>query len=526
MTVPNFASPARGGAKALLVLLLVILVVAATALVAGARRADAATESLFPTAKPAADPDTRAVTVGTVVRAERTGRITGIRFYKRAGNTGKHTAGLFSDDGSMAITGTFSKETKTGWQTWSPKTAIWVRKGAVFTVAVHMPRARYAAVSNYRWPAKSRSLTGMRGVYSYGPKLAMPAEVWESSNYFIDVLFVPNASSAPPTASPKPTASPTASPKPTASPTASPKPTASPTASPKPTASPTPKPSPSPTQPSSPKGGRIVLGRSFPNEATTGVPAGTTLTPYTGSCLIQSAGTVIDSKTINCELRVFARNVVIKNSLIKGSVYTDSQAGVGSFTITDSTIDQGAGPGTGIGDVDFTATRVEVFGGTRSINCYRDCTVRDSYVHGQWNDTSGVHHESGIRMNTRSTLVHNTIACDANDYPPDAGCSAAISGYPDFDPVEKVTIDNNLVIAGSGGYCAYGGSTSGKPFSGKTNTIKYTNNIWERGREMGAGNRGYVCGYWGPITSFDSDAPGNVWTNNLYDDGTPVPPAN
>ena len=272
--------------------------------------------------------------------------------------------------------------------------------------------------------------------------------------------------------------------------------------------------------------GLMVLDRSFPSAETTGVPDGTQLSDYTGPCLIQTDGTVIDARIVNCELRVFAHDVVIKNSLVNGSVYTDSTAGEGSFTITDSKVDAGQGKGTGIGDVDFTATRVEVVGGTRSINCYRDCTVQDSYVHGQFHDTAGEAHESGIRVNTSSTLLHNSIACDAPDFPPDGGCSASITGYPDFDPVQNVTIDGNLIRSGPAGYCAYGGSTAGKQFSGKTTNIRFKNNIWERGTQMGEGDRGFVCGRWGPITSFDSAAPGNVWENNLYDDGSVVEPAN
>jgi len=229
---------------------------------------------------------------------------------------------------------------------------------------------------------------------------------------------------------------------------------------------------------------------------------------------------------VNCFLRILAKGVVIKNSAINGGVYADYNDNVGSFTITDSRVFAGNGPGTGIGDAYFTATRVEVTGGTRSINCYANCTVRDSYVHGQFHDTSGVHHESGIRVNTNSTLIGNTIACDAPDFPPDAGCSAAITGYPDFDPVQNNVIEGNLIRAGSGGYCAYGGSTAGKPYSGQTRDIRFTNNVWERGTDMGAGGRGYVCGYWGPITSFDINAPGNAWTNNRWDDGTAVAPAN
>ena len=265
-------------------------------------------------------------------------------------------------------------------------------------------------------------------------------------------------------------------------------------------------------------------GRSFPSPATTGVPAGTALTPYTGPCTIQTANTVIDGKTINCTITVQAKGVVISHSQINGTVYSDS-AGSGSFTISDSSVNAGNQAGTGIGDANFTATRVNVTGGNRSINCYANCTVQDSYVAGQFTDKTGVYHESGIRYNTNSHLIHNTIACTAPDVAPDAGCSAAITGYPDFDPVTNDVIQDNLILAGSGGYCSYGGSTGGKPYSGHTANITFTGNVWQRGTQKGSAG-GYVCGYWGPITAFDTGAPGNVWSNNQYDDGTPVAAAN
>jgi hypothetical protein len=137
----------------------------------------------------------------------------------------------------------------------------------------------------------------------------------------------------------------------------------------------------------------------------------------------------------------------------------------------------------------------------------------------QYTDNTGVNHESGIRINTNSHLIHNTIGCTAPNVAPDAGCSAAITGYPDFDPVTGNVVDGNLILADSGGYCSYGGSTAGKPFSGQTSNIQFTNNIYQKG-ESGQ------CGYWGAITSFDTRAPGNVWSNNLYDDGKAVPAAN
>ena len=48
----------------------------------------------------------------------------------------------------------------------------------------------------------------------------------------------------------------------------------------------------------------------------------------------------------------------------------------------------------------------------------------------------------------------------------------------------RTPIDNNLIDggpAGSVGYCAYGGSTTGKPFSAGVNNIMFTNNIFKRG---------------------------------------------
>jgi hypothetical protein len=258
---------------------------------------------------------------------------------------------------------------------------------------------------------------------------------------------------------------------------------------------------------------------AFPTSATTGVPAGTVLTAYTGPLSIQTAGVVIDGKTVNGDLRVFAKGVVIRNSIINGTVYTDSNANVGSFTITDSTVNVGNQQGTGIGDINFTALRVQVTGGNRSINCFRDCTVQDSYVHGQFRDATGTYHESGIRMGSNSTILHNFVLCDAPDVAPDAGCSADLTGYGDFAVVQNNLIQGNYFADVASGYCTYGGSTQGKPYSSGVNHVVFRDNVWQK-------NAQGTCGSYGPITSFDSNAPGNVWANNTWTDGTPVKPAN
>ena len=262
-----------------------------------------------------------------------------------------------------------------------------------------------------------------------------------------------------------------------------------------------------------------VTPAEFPSNATTGVPAGTVLTAYTGDMSIQTAGTVIDGKTVTGQLRVFAKDVVIRNSIINGTVYTDADANVGSFTITDTTVNVGNQPGTGIGDVNFTALRVHVTGGNRSINCFRDCTVQDSYVSGQFRDSTGTYHESGIRMGSSSTIVHNYILCDAPDVAPDAGCSADLTGYGDFAIVQNNLIQGNYFADVASGYCSYGGSTQGKKYSAGVNGIVFRDNTWQK-------NAKGICGTYGPVTSFDSAAPGNVWVGNRWTDGTPILPAN
>lgn len=272
-------------------------------------------------------------------------------------------------------------------------------------------------------------------------------------------------------------------------------------------------------------GGPDSWGGCWPGPNNTGVPQGTTLTPYTGSCTITTANLTLDAKTIDCDLEIRAANVHITRSIINGSVATDENSTGFSFDITDSEVNIGDRAGTGIGAVNFTATRVHVIGGNRSIHCWHGCTITDSYVHAQFTDPSGAFHESGIRMGQSAIIRHNSIICDAPDVPPDGGCSADLTGYGDFGPVQNNTIERNLFGATTGGFCTYGGSSQGKPYSNDTNHIVFRDNVWQRGARKSDKNT-YVCGYYGSNTSFDPSRPGNQWVGNVFDDGLPVASSN
>jgi hypothetical protein len=49
-------------------------------------------------------------------RAETNGYVTGVRFYKSAGNTGTHVGNLWSASGALLSTAIFTGETASGWQ--------------------------------------------------------------------------------------------------------------------------------------------------------------------------------------------------------------------------------------------------------------------------------------------------------------------------------------------------------------------------------------------------------------------------
>ena len=425
--------------------------------------------------------DAAGVEVGTRFTALSDGTTSGMRFWKGEGATGSHTGTLWTETGRKLTDATFSNESDSGWQNADFDRTVTLTKGESYVVSYYATKGRYAATQNYTGSSLSPDLaiTEGAGVFRYGSHTRFPTETYRDSMYWVDVVFTSTGSTTP---------------------------------APIPTPTPTPNPTPPPTPTPPPAAG-------FPSAANTGVPAGTALTDYTGPCRITATGTVIDAKRVNCgTLSIAATGVVITRSVINGGVYNDD-SGSGSFSITDSEVNGGNQPGTGIGDARFTATRVHVTGGNRSVNCFKDCTLANSYVHGQFRDNTGVYHESGVRMGSGSVIRGNTIACDAPDVAPDAGCSAALTGYGDFAVVQNNTIDGNLFVGGSGGYCTYGGSTGGKPFSNGTRDIRFTNNVWQRGASG-------KCGFYGPITSFDLNAPGNVWSNNRWEDGTAVQAAN
>lgn len=158
--------------------------------------------SIFGDATPTtpATPDASPVTLGTRFTSAENGFVTGLRFYKGAGNTGTHTGTLYKDDGTVLSTIDFANETAAGWQSAVFPTAVPVTAGATYVAAYRAPNGFYAADTNYFAYSGTTAgpLTALggyqnpNGVFSTGA--GIPTGTYQQTNYYVDVLYSPTDS--------------------------------------------------------------------------------------------------------------------------------------------------------------------------------------------------------------------------------------------------------------------------------------------------------------------------------------------
>lgn len=148
--------------------------------------------------------DTAAVSLGLKFRSDLAGTITGVRFYKGPGNTGTHVGSLWTADGTLLSSVTFTGETALGWQRAEFPSPVPIAANTTYVVAYHAPNGRYAynpayfassGVDSGVLHAPSTAAAGGNGVYIYGPVSAFPTQTFNANNYWVDVawLLLPDA---------------------------------------------------------------------------------------------------------------------------------------------------------------------------------------------------------------------------------------------------------------------------------------------------------------------------------------------
>ncbi len=154
----------------------------------------------------ASDPDTAAVNLGVRFTSEQSGFITGIRFYKSSANTGVHVGSLWTSSGTLLASATFTNETASGWQQVNFSSPVAVNANTVYVASYFAPNGRYAAdVGFFAAGTDNPPLhapSANNGVYRYASASAFPSETFQSSNYWVDVVFSTTSSSGPDTTAP------------------------------------------------------------------------------------------------------------------------------------------------------------------------------------------------------------------------------------------------------------------------------------------------------------------------------------
>ena len=171
--------------------------------------------SVFPTTATPAEPtnnDGQGIVVGMKFRSSQNGFITGVRYYKGAGTTGTHTGHLWTNTGSLLGSATYTGETSSGWQQKLFTTPIAINANTTYVVSLFSPSGHYAATDPYFTQAvingPLRALAsgedGPNGLYRYSSTSVFPNSSFNSSNYWVDVVFTTSGGTVGPTITTQP----------------------------------------------------------------------------------------------------------------------------------------------------------------------------------------------------------------------------------------------------------------------------------------------------------------------------------
>src|SRR5207247_2574260 len=127
-------------------------------------------------------------------RSDVSGSVTGIRFYKGAGNNGTHTGLLYSSTGTPLAQATFSGETASGWQQVNFSSAVPIAANTTY-VAAFFSTSGYGYTSNYFTSSGTDNVPlhalrsgadGPNGVFIFGGSPQFPSSSYGDTNYWVD----------------------------------------------------------------------------------------------------------------------------------------------------------------------------------------------------------------------------------------------------------------------------------------------------------------------------------------------------
>ncbi|PSL56232.1 uncharacterized protein DUF4082 [Saccharothrix carnea] len=141
--------------------------------------------------------DPHPINLGVKFRCSAPGaKAKGVRFYKAPQNSGTHAARLWTANGVLLASATFSGETASGWQEATFPAPVDLTADTTYVASYHTAAGNYAVTGNFFANAVTRGAlvapssgsSGGNGVFAYGPSPAFPTSSFNATNYWVDVV--------------------------------------------------------------------------------------------------------------------------------------------------------------------------------------------------------------------------------------------------------------------------------------------------------------------------------------------------
>jgi hypothetical protein len=138
------------------------------------------------------------VELGMSFKSDVSGYVTGIRFYKSAANIGTHVGNLWSGTGALLASATFTSETVSGWQQVNFARPVLINANTRYVASYYCPSGHYSddrgffatrGVDNTPLHALQDTSATPNGPFTYASTSQFPASTYQSSNYWVDVVF-------------------------------------------------------------------------------------------------------------------------------------------------------------------------------------------------------------------------------------------------------------------------------------------------------------------------------------------------
>ena len=147
------------------------------------------------------DPDSNGINLGVKFQATEAGEITGLKYYKGADDIGTHVGSLWTSDGTLLTSATFTNESASGWQYVTFDNPASISADTTYVASYHS-NGHYTAtgnffISEYTNGDGSLSTPVAAGVYTYGAGDQFPTGT-SNANYYVDVLFAPSGAAPSP----------------------------------------------------------------------------------------------------------------------------------------------------------------------------------------------------------------------------------------------------------------------------------------------------------------------------------------